>query len=155
MRSAIETDSTETKLFGLDHLRALAIILVFFFHYQVAFKHPAWTETIGSFGWVGVDLFFVLSGYLIAAQLFNKVSEGKKISLKEFYIKRFFRIIPAYLLVVAVYFSLPSFREKEALPPLWRFLTFTQNFGLDPKTSALFRMHGRSAWRNNSTCCFR
>jgi peptidoglycan/LPS O-acetylase OafA/YrhL len=138
MHARQKKDALENKLFGLDHLRALAIILVFFFHYQVAFSHPAWVETIGSFGWSGVDLFFVLSGYLIAGQLFSRVDRGKKISLKEFYIKRFFRIIPIYLLIVAVYFSLPSFREKEALPPLWRFLTFTQNFGLNPKDYGTF-----------------
>ena len=130
--------SAEKKLFGLDHLRALAITLVFFFHYQSLFKHPKWIETVGSFGWTGVDLFFVLSGYLIASQLFAQVADGRKPSLKEFYTKRLFRIIPAYLVVLAVYFTLPSFREKEALPPLWRFLTFTQNLGLNPKDFGTF-----------------
>lgn len=55
------------KLWGLDHLRALAIILVFFFHYGRLFPHPEWTTTLGKFGWTGVDLFFVLSGYLISS----------------------------------------------------------------------------------------
>src|SRR5689334_18781579 len=90
------------KLHGLDHLRALAITLVFIFHYGM-FAHPDWAVTFGKFGWAGVDLFFVLSGYLIASQLFLKVANEGRISFKEFFIKRFFRIIPAYLLVVAVY----------------------------------------------------
>jgi peptidoglycan/LPS O-acetylase OafA/YrhL len=86
---------------------------------------------VGKFGWTGVDLFFVLSGYLISSQLFLTIAQSKKISFRNFFIKRFFRIIPAYLVVVAIYFFVPSFHEREALSPLWRFLTFTQNFGLD------------------------
>lgn len=91
-------------------------------------------DNIFAFGWTGVDLFFVLSGYLISAQLFDKQS----ISLKEFFLKRFFRIIPAYLVVVALYFCIPVFRERETLPPLWKFLTFTQNLGLNLRTNGTF-----------------
>lgn len=117
------------KLAGLDHLRALAITLVFIFHYRL-FPHPEWIDTIGSFGWTGVDLFFVLSGYLIAGQIFRDIQSGH-FSAKTFFIKRFFRILPAYWTVLALYFTIPAFREWGTLPPLWKFLTFTQNFGLD------------------------
>jgi peptidoglycan/LPS O-acetylase OafA/YrhL len=116
---------------GLDHLRALAIAMVFLFHYRL-FAHPAWVDAVGDFGWTGVDLFFVLSGYLIAAQLFVHPP------LRDFFIKRALRILPAYFVVVAIYFLVPSFHERESLPPLWRFLTFTQNFGLDLETSGTF-----------------
>ena len=129
--------SGNSKLAGLDHLRTLAISLVFLYHYRI-FQHPEWTESAGSFGWTGVDLFFVLSGYLIAGQLFHKIAQGKGIDMGEFYFKRFFRIIPAYLVVVALYFCLPAFREREALSPLWKFLTFTQNFGLDIRHRGTF-----------------
>ncbi len=122
--------SPAKKLNGLDHLRALAITLVFIFHYRM-FNHPAWVDDVGSFGWTGVDLFFVLSGYLIAGQLFSKIARGGRISLKDFFLKRFFRIIPAYAVVLALYFFIPAFREREALAPFWRFASFTQNFGLD------------------------
>ena len=91
-----------------------------------------------AFGWTGVDLFFVLSGYLISAQLFSTIAKGQAISLKEFFLKRFFRIIPAYLVVVALYFCIPAFREREALPPLWKFLTFTQNLGLNLLVNGTF-----------------
>ena len=130
MKIIAET-GTNKKLFGLDHLRAFAIIIVFVFHYGRLFPHPEWTNAISRFGWTGVDLFFVLSGYLIAAQLFKKIGGNEKITFKEFFIKRFFRIIPAYLFVAMLYFSFPSFREREALAPLWKYLTFTQNIGLD------------------------
>lgn len=121
---------TAHRLPGLDHLRALAISLVFLFHYRI-FPHPAWLEEVGRFGWTGVDLFFVLSGYLISAQLFREIAQRGRISLKTYFIKRTFRILPAYWAVLALYFLIPAFREREALPPLWKFLTFTQNFGLD------------------------
>jgi len=122
----------QSKLYGLDHLRALAILLVLGFHYQIgSFGHPVWVTEFNQFGWTGVDLFFVLSGFLISSQLFAQLKNGEGISLKEFFLKRIFRIIPIYLVVVGIYFSFPFFREKEALPPLWKFLTFTQNFGLE------------------------
>ncbi len=125
----------QNKLAGLDNLRALAITLVFLFHYRI-FNHPAWIDDAGSFGWTGVDLFFVLSGYLIGGQLFQKIAATGGFSFKEFFLKRFFRIIPAYLAVLIIYFTLPFTHEREALSPLWKFLTFTQNFGLD------LRYHG-------------
>ena len=126
------------KLHGLDHLRAFAIIFVFLFHYGRLFSHPEWVNAISAFGWSGVDLFFVLSGYLIAAQLFKTVAQQNKISLKVFFTKRFFRIIPIYLFVVALYFLFPFLHEKEALAPLWKYLTFTQNIGLDVSKQGTF-----------------
>jgi peptidoglycan/LPS O-acetylase OafA/YrhL len=129
---------TKNRLYGLDHLRALAIMLVFIYHYGRLFPHPEWTNTISKFGWTGVDLFFVLSGYLIASQLFAKIAREKKISFREFFLKRFFRIIPAYLVVLTLYFLFPSFREREALAPLWKYLTFTQNLGLDVSNRGTF-----------------
>lgn len=118
------------RLYGLDHLRTVAIILVLLYHYR-AFKHPGWIDSIGRFGWTGVDLFFVLSGFLISSQLFKENECNRKISLKTFYIKRFFRIFPAYFFTVFLYFTFPFFREREALSPIWKFVTFTQNYGLD------------------------
>ena len=131
-------NATQTKLYGLDHLRSLAITLVLVYHYGRIFPHPEWTNTYSKFGWTGVDLFFVLSGYLIASQLFATVAKGQTISVRDFYVKRFFRIIPAYLLVVILYFSFPFIREREALAPLWKYLSFTQNLGLDLRTQGTF-----------------
>lgn len=127
------------KLYGLDHLRAFAIILVSFFHYYIVSDgEPEWLPDVASFGWTGVDLFFVLSGFLISSQLFLQIKKGQLISFKVFFIKRFFRIVPAYLATVGIYFWIPYFREKEALPSIWRFLTFTQNFNLNLKDYGTF-----------------
>lgn len=124
-------------LVGLVHLRALAITLVFLYHYRL-FAHPPWVDRVGAFGWTGVDLFFVLSGFLISRQLFRGLASRGTISLREFYFKRLLRILPAYLVVLAAYFWFPELHERESLPPLWRFLSFTQNVGLDLRTSATF-----------------
>jgi len=129
----------QERLHGLDHLRALAIILVFLFHYFIlSGGQPAWLPDTAQFGWTGVDLFFVLSGFLISSQLFAQIKKGQPISFKDFFTRRFFRIVPAYLATVALYFCFPFFREKESLPPLWKFLTFTQNIGLNLKDNGTF-----------------
>lgn len=130
--------ATKDKLHGLDHLRAFAITIVFLFHYSGMFPHPEWMNEFFRFGWTGVDLFFVLSGYLIAAQLFRDIAFGKIISFRTFFLKRFFRIVPAYWIVVAIYFYFPFVREREALAPLWKYLTFTQNLRLDLRTQGTF-----------------
>ncbi len=129
----------QTKLYGLDHLRTLAITLVFFYHYRIPiFAHPQWISDGAKFGWTGVDLFFVLSGFLISSQLFAQIAQGRSISIKEFFIKRLLRILPAFWFIVGVYFCFPAFHEREALAPLWKYLTFTQNFGIDLSRNGTF-----------------
>jgi peptidoglycan/LPS O-acetylase OafA/YrhL len=118
-------------------LRALAIVLVLLFHYRL-FEHPAWVDRVGAFGWTGVDLFFVLSGFLIARPLLDAIAQQGRFSLRDFYARRALRILPAYFVVLACYFALPQIHEREALPPWWKFLSFTQNLGLDLRSSATF-----------------
>jgi len=137
MPPVTSSTSEKHKLHGLDHLRALAITYVLLFHYQL-FGHPDWVNRVGNFGWTGVDLFFVLSGFLIAGQLFDAIKKGKPISLREFFAKRFFRIIPPYLAMLCLYVFIPFLREREHLASIWKYLTFTLNFGLDLKTTGTF-----------------
>jgi peptidoglycan/LPS O-acetylase OafA/YrhL len=68
---------------GLDHLRALAIVSVFAFHYRLFSNQPL-IHVAGEFGWSGVDLFFVLSGFLIASQLFTRYALGGQVRWAEF-----------------------------------------------------------------------
>lgn len=132
-------NNSQQKLYGLDHLRALAIFFVFLFHYFILSKgQPEWLPNLAQFGWTGVDLFFVLSGFLISSQLFSQIKQGHSISFKQFFLKRFFRIVPAFLVTVGLYFCFPLFREKDSLPPFWKFLTFTQNLGLNLKDFGAF-----------------
>ncbi len=127
------------KLHGLDHLRALAILLVFLSHFMILTgRNPTWMLDLADFGWTGVDLFFVLSGFLISGQLFEQVQQNQAIRFKPFFLKRFFRIMPAFWVTLLIYFCFPFFREKESLPPLWKFLSFTQNLGLDLRYNRTF-----------------
>lgn len=119
------------RLHGLDHLRSLAIILVLLFHYKVYYGVPIWIDGFSSFGWSGVDLFFVLSGYLITDKLFSEYEKIGCVNFKGFYWNRFFRIIPAYLTVVLLYHNFSFIREGRGLQPLFKFFTFTQNISID------------------------
>jgi peptidoglycan/LPS O-acetylase OafA/YrhL len=123
------------RLDGLDTLRALAIVLVFAYHYEVFVSHAPTFGWFGEIGWVGVDLFFVLSGYLIADQIFGGIVQGRALSLKAFYARRLLRTLPNYYVVLALYLLLPALMGGNAPPPLWRFLTFTQNILLQPGTA--------------------
>src|SRR2546421_11163008 len=110
---------------GLDLLRALAIIVVVIYHAALfGFKLP---RRVDRFGWIGVDLFFVLSGYLIGGQLLAPLARGRSIDLRRFFARRVLRIIPAYFVILAVYAFLPSWRgDSEKLPPL-KFCLFGAN----------------------------
>jgi peptidoglycan/LPS O-acetylase OafA/YrhL len=109
---------------GLDLLRALAIILVVIYHAGIfGFALP---HRLHRFGWIGVDLFFVLSGYLIGGQLLASLAREQSMNLPRFFSRRALRIMPAYLVVLAVYFCLPSLREFPEISPLWKFLISTK-----------------------------
>lgn len=79
---------------ALDGLRGLAVLLVITFHYS--------GYTIFSMGWAGVDLFFVLSGYLITGRLV--ANENNKNRYGIFYKNRALRILPLYYLLLAIYY---------------------------------------------------
>jgi peptidoglycan/LPS O-acetylase OafA/YrhL len=120
---------------GLDTLRAVAITLVFMYHYMVFVSREATFGWLSTIGWVGVDLFFVLSGYLIANQLFTALARGEPPAIGNFYARRALRTLPVFWLVLAAYFLWPADMGGKTPPPLWRFLTFTQNIGLQPGTA--------------------
>jgi peptidoglycan/LPS O-acetylase OafA/YrhL len=119
---------------GLDLLRALAIVVVVIYHAGImGFPLPG---RVHRFGWIGVDLFFVLSGYLIGGQLLAPLARDKRINLGRFFSRRALRIMPAYLVVLGLYFSLPSWREySEMSQPLWKFLLSVQNIALHGGTA--------------------
>jgi peptidoglycan/LPS O-acetylase OafA/YrhL len=123
--------STSARLAGLDTLRALAIALVLMSHYQGFVSHAPTFGFMGKIGWAGVDLFFVLSGYLIGNQLLAPAARGDNLNLKTFFARRLLRTLPNYYAVLAVYLLLPdSPIAGKSMAPVWQFLTFTQNFGL-------------------------
>lgn len=84
------------RLSGLDSARGLAIILVVIFHYVYPHVSDTWFGIfIGPFGLGGVTLFFLLSGFLMERHLANDRN------LFRYFGRRFFRIIPAYLVCLA------------------------------------------------------
>jgi peptidoglycan/LPS O-acetylase OafA/YrhL len=88
-----------TKTFGsLDGLRAIAILAVVWHH--AAGAVPGWRIT--SRGFLGVDLFFTISGFLIVTLLLRERRRTGTVSLRDFYIRRFLRIFPAYYLMLLV-----------------------------------------------------
>ena len=80
----------------LDGLRGLAMGLVFLYHVVV---YPPWRRPF-AVGWVGIELFFVLSGFLITGLIVD--STGEKHQLRNFYVRRALRILPLYYLVLGV-----------------------------------------------------
>ncbi|HEX7157377.1 MAG TPA: acyltransferase [Edaphobacter sp.] len=117
------------RLFGLDTLRAFAVVVVILYHLTIFGELPMRILPVTYFGWMGVDLFFVLSGFLIGQQVLKPYVSGGRFSIGEFYVRRAYRILPAYFAVLSVYFLVPAWREYPRLAPLWKFLTFTMNFG--------------------------
>ncbi len=80
----------------IDGLRAFAVLSVLIFH--------AFPERLRG-GFVGVDVFFIISGYLISSILFSKL-EADNFSLFDFYSKRIRRIFPALIIVLLIILSL-------------------------------------------------
>ena len=88
---------------SLDGLRAISIALVILNH-LVKWKHihDLPLPILGSYGNLGVHIFFVISGYLITSLLLREHQRTLTISLRDFYIRRAFRIFPAALVFIAV-----------------------------------------------------
>ena len=79
----------------LDGLRGIAILMVLSFHFLEEYK-------FFNIGWSGVDLFFIISGYLLTGRLFT-YKDDKAVIIK-FYFNRFLRIIPLYALFLLLFF---------------------------------------------------
>src|SRR6266481_2099118 len=100
-------EARQDRVPELDGLRGVAILLVLLFHY-ISLEGPTKTGSWSSFlqrivimGWSGVDLFFVLSGFLIGGILVD--ARNSPSYFKTFYARRFFRIIPIYYLWILTY----------------------------------------------------
>jgi peptidoglycan/LPS O-acetylase OafA/YrhL len=80
---------------ALDGMRAVGVLLVIFEHFAGA--RYKWLS-----GWLGVHIFFVMSGFLITTLLLREQERNGRVSLVDFYIRRAFRIMPVYYLVFAI-----------------------------------------------------
>ena len=124
---------------ALDGLRGIAIILVLFHHLTI--HRPTsgideWIASVPLFGWSGVDVFFVLSGFLITGILID--ARGGHRYFTNFYARRTLRIFPLYYLVVflalAILPMLPRLHEvivgPYPIPPRWPYWTYLTNFSV-------------------------
>jgi len=113
----------------LDVLRSLAISLVIAYHVRTFAPHAFLTLKMpfSRFGWTGVDLFFVLSGFLIGGQLWKELKASGSVDVGRFILRRGFRIWPFYYFLVAlilvqqIFFGRPSHG-------LWLDATFLSNY---------------------------
>jgi peptidoglycan/LPS O-acetylase OafA/YrhL len=127
----------------LDGLRGVAILLVLLWHVVVSIDASpgsalAYFLKLFGLAWVGVDLFFVLSGFLIATVLLDRTDKPRFIVA--FYVRRAFRILPLYFFCVAALYLLRKTTSPSTggawewlfgnLMPWWSYLTLTQNFAM-------------------------
>ena len=126
----------ESRLPALDGIRGLAVLMILVFHFWQSlyyFSGGEWLRLKLRFlagGQTGVDLFFVLSGFLITGILLN--AKGTPHFLRNFYVRRALRILPLYYLVVCGFFVTVWMHTgfHEALSKEWWYFPYLQNVGM-------------------------
>jgi peptidoglycan/LPS O-acetylase OafA/YrhL len=127
-KESATTSGGTRRIPELDGLRGVAILLVLFYHYisLVPGERIPLLQSIFAMGWSGVDLFFVLSGFLIGGILLDERESQNY--FKAFYGRRVFRIMPLYYVWIAIYFFIVVFLGN---PETWRsvpiYALFLQN----------------------------
>lgn len=141
MVPSVPSDRSPERIPELDGLRGVAIFLVLIFHYVtgvVAERWPnplAFVKHVTQFAWSGVDLFFVLSGFLIGGILLS--ARDSPNYFRVFYFRRVCRIFPAYFafllfMLICYYYFLPTHHAVvasnfEPAMPWPSYVSFTQN----------------------------
>ena len=150
-------DSRLPYMPGIDALRAIAVLAVFFYH-----AGAGWMPG----GFLGVDVFFVISGYLITALLLSEIRERDHISVIAFWLRRARRLLPAVAVMIAVTLVVAALvipsdiagLRGDALSSLfyvnnWHLIfthqSYFQEFGRPVAASGTC---GRSRSRSSSTC---
>jgi len=128
------TDASEpavrmAKIPSLDGLRATSIVLVLAGHTIKAGPHSFGFRALLLHADLGVRVFFIISGFLITSLLLNERSKSGSISLRQFYIRRALRILPAFFLFVGCVALLSNFGVIPIPDWFWLYvLTYTVNF---------------------------
>lgn len=119
------------RIFGLDLMRAVAILFV-------VFSHALWIvpelaglpkEVLSLMGVLGVEIFFVLSGFLIGSILLNILLKHQNLRkpIRYFWIRRWFRTLPNYYLILLVNICITLFIGRSLPDSLWQYFFFLQN----------------------------
>jgi peptidoglycan/LPS O-acetylase OafA/YrhL len=121
----------------LDSLRGLCAIIVVLYHFPVK-SHLASLGFVRG-GYMFVDFFFVLSGFVIAYSYAHRITDRD--SLMSFMTRRFFRLWPLHLFIISLYLFVEMLNKPigaelgaisgRTLPDLWRSVTLTSSFGMD------------------------
>ena len=114
----VSNDHDSARIFGLDRLRAAAILSVLFAHlFAVLYPHVWWLGLLGHGGFYGVELFFVLSGFLIGKILVGRGPDfAAGGALPEFYLRRWFRTLPLFWLLLVANVVLDRYAESAHYP---------------------------------------
>jgi peptidoglycan/LPS O-acetylase OafA/YrhL len=128
-KSGLEKTSSVRREIELDFVRGVAILMVLTFHYQRfdPLPLPAPLRVIMSFGWTGVDLFFVLSGFLVGGLMMKEWKATGGVEIGRFLKRRAFKIWPSYYLFLLVVTVLHVRPLKEFF---WQNLFNVQNYVL-------------------------
>jgi peptidoglycan/LPS O-acetylase OafA/YrhL len=110
----------------LDGMRALAILWVMGFHT----RGPIAGFLAQNGGWSGVDIFFVISGFLITGILLREQNKTGSISLKNFYIRRMLRLLPVYYLLLSVILIFNPTQCKDIVAAVAIAFVYMSNFDL-------------------------
>jgi peptidoglycan/LPS O-acetylase OafA/YrhL len=137
LETPIKTRS-HARLTGLDGLRAIAVLAVMLFHADLAFARG---------GYLGVDLFFVISGFLITGLLAGESADRGRIDLTSFYWRRAKRLLPASWTMTAAAILAAALLAPDALPRLrWDALAslfYVTNWELIGAGKSYFEFVGR------------
>jgi len=108
----------------LDVLRCIAVLTIVIYH-----SLAVWSPTFMDWGWVGVDLFFVLSGFLISGLLYSEYKKRGNISFGRFFVRRGFKIYPAfYVLLIVTFCADLVLGTHRTLGAYLREIFFVQNY---------------------------
>ena len=130
---------SDRRIPEMDGVRGMAILMVLFWHFVVCnvgefTPEPSWRvpDAIMRLSWTGVDLFLVLSGFLITGILLDHTGSPNYFST--FYTRRAYRIAPLYYVQLAIYTLMLAIGASEMLPwlrgqrpPTWTYAVFLQN----------------------------
>lgn len=131
--------ATGGRMIQLDVLRGIAILLVLCRHPVITWPYAGplqWPmHRLYNLGWTGVDLFFVLSGFLIGGLLFSEIHHTNDLNVKRFLIRRGFKIWPAYMVLIIFVFCRLIYQTSlpNAWNLIWPNLVHLQNYFHTPR----------------------
>lgn len=130
------------RIAGLDGLRAVAALYVLAYHASVfAVPSSTWLREFANMGWSGVDVFFTISGFILALPFMRKAWTGERVNIRRYGIQRVRRILPAYwlnLLVLAVFTSSGLLTTWRGWKALFTNVTYTAGYFRQPQVNGVY-----------------